>query len=97
MRLLKAAAGRGWSVFLGYWFEKRILFTILGLHRPTDEVLKTTFCLVVYALKACPSTNVIVDVHDLGAQKQNHFLFRKQATGISSIGVTDAFDHRKPQ
>ena len=37
---------------------KRVVYTILGTRRLTDEVLNTTFCLVEYALNSRPLTPV---------------------------------------
>ena len=37
---------------------KRVLYTILGTRRLTDEVLHTTFCLVEHALNSRPLTLV---------------------------------------
>ena len=74
---------------------KRVLYTILGTRRLTDEVLNTTFCLVEYALNSRPVTPVSADPSDLGAKTPNHFLLGNQATGIpTSVGV-DEFDHLK--
>ena len=72
---------------------KRVRYTILGRSRPTDEVLKTTFCLVEYALNSRPLTPVSADPSDLGAIIPNHFLLGNQATRIPSI--VDEIDHRK--
>ena len=45
---------------------KRVLYTILGSRRFTDEVLSTTFCLVEPALNSRPLTPVSGDNSDLG-------------------------------
>ena len=74
---------------------KRVLYTILGTRRLTEEVLNTTFCLVEHALNARPLTPVNADLHDLGAATPNHCLLSNQATGIPSIVGVDDFDHRK--
>ena len=74
---------------------KRVLYTILGTRRLTEEVLNTTFCLVEYALNSRPLTPVSVDPSDLCAITPNHFLLGNQATGIPSIVGVDEFDHRK--
>ena len=76
-------------------FERRVLYTLLGTRRLTDEVLNTTFCLVEHALNARQLTPVSVDPSDLGAITPNHFLLGNQATGIPSIVGVDEFDHRK--
>ena len=75
---------------------KRVLYTILGTRRLTDEVLNNTFCLVEYALNSRPLTPVSADPNDLGAITLNHFLLGNQETGIPSIFGVDEFDHRKP-
>ena len=74
---------------------KRVLYTVLGTRRLTDEVLNTTFCLVEYALNSRPLTPVSADPSDLGAITPNHFLLGNQATRIPSIVGVDEFDHRK--
>ena len=40
---------------------KRILYTILGTRRLTDELLNNTFCLVEHALNSRPTTSVSAD------------------------------------
>ena len=74
---------------------KRVLYTILGTRRHTDEVFNTTFCRVEYALNSRPLTLVSADPSDLGAITPNHFLLGNQATGIPSIDGVDEYDHRK--
>ena len=71
---------------------KRILYTILGTRRLTDEVLNTTFCLDEHAR---PLTLVSADLSNLVAITPNHFLLDNQATKIPSIVGVDEFDHRK--
>ena len=74
---------------------KRVLYTILGTRRLTDEVLNTTFFLVEYALNSRPLTPVSADPSDLGAITPKHFLLCNQPTGIPTIVGVDEFDHRK--
>ena len=74
---------------------KRVLYTILGTRRLTDEVLNTTFCLAEYALNSRPLTPLSADPSDLGAKTPNHFLLDNQATRILTIVGVDEFDHRK--
>ena len=74
---------------------RRVLYTILGTRRLTDEMLNTIFCLVEHALNARPLTPLSADPSDLGAITPNHFLLGNQATGIPSIVGVDEFDHRK--
>ena len=74
---------------------KRVLYTILGTRRLTEEVLNTTFCPVERSLNARPLTPVSADPSDLGAITPNHFLLGNQATGTPSIVGVDEFDHRK--
>ena len=74
---------------------KRVLLTILGMRRLTDEVLNTTFCLVEYALNSRPLNFVSADPSNLGPITPNHFLLCIQATGVPSIVGVDEFDHRK--
>ena len=74
---------------------KRLLYTILGTRRLTDEALNTTFCLVEYALNSRPLTPVSADPSNLGAITPNHFLLGNQAFGIPTIIGVDEFHHRK--
>ena len=74
---------------------KRVLYTIIGTRRLTDEVLNTNFCLVEYALNSRPLTPVSADPSDLGAITPNHFLLGNKANRIPSIVGVDEFDHRK--
>ena len=72
---------------------RRVLYTILGTRRLTDEVLNSTFCLVEHALNARPLTPVSADPSDLDAIIPDHFLLSNQATGIPSIVGVDEFNH----
>ena len=74
---------------------KRVLYTIIGTRRLTDEVLSTTFCLVEHALNSRPLTPVSANPSDQGALTPNHFLLRNQARSLPSIIGVDEFDHRK--
>ena len=74
---------------------KRVLYTILGTRRLTDETLSTTFCLVEHALNSRPLTPVSADPSDLGGLTPNHFLLGNQARSLPSIIGVEEFDHRK--
>ena len=74
---------------------KRVLYTILGTRRLTDEVLSTSFCLVEHGLNSRPLAPVSANPSDLGALTPNHFLLGNKATRIPSIVGVDEFDHRK--
>ena len=54
---------------------KRLFYKILGNRRLTDEVLRTTFCLVEQFLNSRPLTAASSDPKDLEALTPNHFLF----------------------
>ena len=54
---------------------KRLFYKILGNRRLTDEVLRTTFCLVEQFLNSRPLTAASSDPKDLDALTPNHFLF----------------------
>ena len=71
---------------------KRVLYTILGTRRLTDEVLHTTFCIVEHALNL---TRVSADPCNLNAKTPNHFLLGEYSTGIPSVVRNNVFDHRK--
>ena len=72
---------------------ERILNTIVGTRCLTDEVLKTTFCLVEYELIVRPITTLSADPSDQGAIKPNHFLLGHKANGNTSIVSVDEFDY----
>ena len=74
---------------------KRVLYTILGTRRLTDEVLHTTFCLVENALNSRPLTPVSADPCDLNAITPNHFLLGEYSTGIPSTVGNNRYNHRK--
>ena len=70
---------------------KRVLYTILGTRRLTDEVLNTTFCLIEHALNSRPLTPVSADPSDLGALTPNHFLpVTKQPESRRSLALTSS-------
>ena len=64
---------------------KRVLYTILGRRRLTDESLQTTFCLVENALNSRPLAPVSADPCDLNAITPNNFLLGEHSTGIPSV------------
>ena len=71
---------------------KRVLCTILGTRRLTDEVLH---CLVKHNLNSCPLTSVSADRCNLNSITTNHILLGKNSTVvISLVGIND-FDQRK--
>ena len=86
-----------WSHQGGIWDRlvqnfKRVMNTIFGTGRLTDEVLNATF---EYALNARLIKPVSAGPSDLGAITPSHFLLGNQATGIPSvIGVVES-DLRK--
>ena len=73
----------------------RVLYTILGTRRLTDEVLQTTFCLVENALSSRPLTPVSADPCNFNAITPNHFPLGEYSTGVPSIVGNTQFDHRK--
>ena len=73
----------------------RVLYTILGRRRLTDEVLHTAFCLVEHALKSCPLTTVSADSCDLNAITPNHFILGEYSTSIPSVVGNHELDYRK--
>ena len=72
---------------------KRVLYTILGRRRLTNEVLHTNFCLVENALNSCPLIPVSADPSDLNTITPNHFLLGEYSTGIPSVVGNIEFDH----
>ena len=74
---------------------KRVIFTILGTSRLTDEFLSTTFCLVEPAINSRRLTPVSAALSDLGALTHNHFLLGNQASSLTFIIGVDEFHHLK--
>ena len=64
---------------------KRVLYTIIGTRRLTDEVLHTIFCLVKHALNSRPLTPVSADPCNLNTITPNHFLLGEYSTGIPPL------------
>ena len=74
---------------------RRVLYTIIGTRRLTDEVLHTTFCLVDNALNSRPLTPVSADSCNLNALRPIHFLLGEFSTSIPSVIGNNEVDHRK--
>ena len=66
---------------------KRVLYTILGTRRLTDEVQHTTFCLVENALNSRALIPVCADPCNLNALTTNHFLLGKNSTTSKVFGL----------
>ena len=64
---------------------KRVLNTILGTRRLTDEVLNTTFCLVEHELKSRPLAPVSADASDLGAARLKREIFRALTVTVDKV------------
>ena len=62
---------------------KRIIYTILGTRRVTDEFLNTIFCLLENALNARLLTAVSTDPSNQSAVTPDHFLIGNQAKSNS--------------
>ena len=76
---------------------KRVLYTFLGTRHLTDEVLHTTFCLVVKALNSRPLTYISADSCDLNAITPNQFLLGENSTGILSADLVWIVEETKPR
>ncbi|XP_063725777.1 uncharacterized protein LOC134853677 [Symsagittifera roscoffensis] len=74
---------------------KRVLYDILGNRRVTEEVLRTTLCLVEQFLNARPITAVSSDPLDLEALTPNHFILGQHAASFPSLSFEENFDHKK--
>ena len=72
---------------------KRVLYTILGTRRLTDEELHTTFVENDLSLRLL--TPVSDGPCDLNALTPNHFLLGEYSTGILSVVGNKEFDYRK--
>ena len=76
------------------WSVKRVLYEILGNRRVTEEVLRTTLCLVEQSLNARPIAAVNSNPLDLEALTPNHFVLGQQAASFPSLSFEDNFDHK---
>ena len=63
----------------------RVLYTILGTRRLTDDVMHTTSCIGEHAFNSRPLTPVSVDLCDLNATTRNHFLSGEYSTSNPSF------------
>ena len=70
------------------------LYAVLDYRRLTDEVLKTTFCLVEQTLKNHPLRHASSDANNFYALTPNLFLGSRNSC-MPSLASVDAFDHRK--
>ena len=74
---------------------KRVLYDILGNRRVTEEVLRTTLCLVEQSLNARPITAVSTNPLDLEALTANHFILGQYAASFASLSFEENFDYKK--
>ena len=75
---------------------KRLSYKILGNRRLTDEVLRTTFCLVEQFLKSRPLTAASSDPKDLVALTPIHFLFGVPSAALYHVPEKARLDdHRQ--
>ena len=73
---------------------KRVLYDTLGNRRVTEEVLRTTLCLVEQSLNARPITAVSTNPLDLEALTPNHFILGQYAASFPSLSFEENFDHK---
>ena len=66
-----------------------------GNRRVTEEVLRTTLCLVEQSLNARPITAVSSNPLDLEALTPNHFVLGQHAASFPSLSFEEKFDHKK--
>ena len=71
------------------------MYDILGNRRVTEEVLRTTLCLVEQSLNARPITAVSSDPLDLEALTPNHFILGQHAASFPSLSFEENFDNKK--
>ena len=62
--------------------DKRVLYDILGNRKVTEEVLRTTLCLVEQSLNARPIKAVSTNPLDLEALTPNHFIVGQHAASF---------------
>ena len=74
---------------------KRVLYVILGNRRVTEEVLRTTLCLVEQSLNARPITAVSSNPLDLEASTPNHFILGQHAASFPSLSFEENLNHKK--
>ena len=74
---------------------KRVLYDILGNRRVTEEILRTTLCLIEQSLNARPITVVSSNPLDLEPLTPNHFILGQQAASFPSLRFEENFDHKK--
>ena len=72
---------------------KRVLYDILGNRRVTEEVLRTTLCLVEQSLNARPITAVSSNPLDQEELTPNHFILGQHAASFPSLRFEENFDH----
>ena len=85
--------GGSWERFVRS--VKRVLYDILGNRKVTEEVLKTTLCLVEQPLNARPITAVNSDPLELEALTLNHFILGQHAASFPSLSFEVSFDLKK--
>ena len=73
---------------------KHVFYANLGNRRLTDEILRTTLCLVEQILNSRPLVPVSSDATDLDALTPNHFLLGTAGSTMPSHQRADV-DHRK--
>ena len=71
------------------------MYDILGNRRVTEEVLKTTLCLVEQSLNVRTITAVSSDPLDLETLNPNHFILGQHAASFPSLSFEENFDHKK--
>ena len=71
------------------------MYDILGNRRVTEEILRTTLCLVEQSLNARPITAVITNPLDLEALTPNHFILGQHAASFPSLSFEENFGHKK--
>ena len=74
---------------------KRDWYDILGNRRVTEEILRTTLCLVEKSPNARPITAVSNNPLDLEALTPNHFILGQHAASFPSLSFEENCDHKK--
>ncbi len=75
---------------------KKVMYSVLGSRRLTDEVLTTTMAIVEQVLNARPLTAVSADLEDLEALTPNHFLLGRASVSLPTFPTLEKdVDHRK--
>ena len=84
--------GRSWEGLVRSC--KRVLYSILGPRKITEEVFQATYCPMAQSLNTRPPTPVSIDQKELEAHTPNHSLVGQHSVIFPSVATNDHFHHR---